>query len=200
MWAESAWNLILQSFPTFQQSVTPPLPLGGGRGGGACLTLHSFSCTQIFHSLPPPPRGRSGRGGEGVLGGGGEGVRNYPIFQYSNLLLSNSWKLPWGDLSKWQIYHPHTYTGQLYDSFLLSSLPRGRNRGKLNASVASVPTYARGGARGGAGWVLPWFPSLLSSGRDRGSGDNPYTWHNTYTSYARCPREFVLNSIPTYAE
>ncbi len=43
---------------------------------------------------------------------------------------------------------------------------------------------------------LPWSSSLLIRRRGRGSGDNPYTWHNTYTSCARCPKESVTKSNP----
>jgi hypothetical protein len=80
--------------------------------------------------------------------------------------------------------------------FLVFSLPRGRNRRKSYASIASDPTYARVGAGGRADWVLPWFPSLLTCGRGRGSRDNPYTWHITYTSYAQCPRKSATKSNP----
>ncbi len=82
--------------------------------------------------------------------------------------------------------------------FLVFSLPRGRNRRKSYASIASDPTYVRVGAGGRAGWVLPWFPSLLmrGRGRGRGAGDNPDTWQITYTSYAQCPRKSATKSNP----
>ncbi len=54
-------------------------------------------------------------------------------------------------------------------------LAYGEETWKTYSSVASDPTDARVGDGGGAGWVLPWFPFLLTRGRGRGSGDNPYT-------------------------
>jgi hypothetical protein len=86
--------------------------------------------------------------------------------------------------------YTHLLHDKSYDFFLVFSLPRGRKRRKSYASSASYPSNARGGVGGVAGWVLPWFPSLLMCGRGRGAGDNPYTWQNTYlTSYAQCSQE-----------
>jgi hypothetical protein len=69
-------------------------------------------------------------------------------------------------------FYLHTYTGQFYDFFLLFSLPRGRNRGKLNASVASVPTYARVGAGVGLAGSSPGLRPCLRAG---GIGDQGTT-------------------------
>jgi hypothetical protein len=61
------------------------------------------------------------------------------------------------------------------DFFLVFSLPRGKKRRKSYVSIASYPTDAQVGVGGMAGWVLPWFLSLLTHGWGQGTGDNPHT-------------------------
>jgi hypothetical protein len=90
----------------------------------------------------------------------------------------------------------HTYYWQLYDVVLVFSLHRGRKRRKSYASFASYPTDARVGVGGVAGWVLPWFQSLLTRGRGRGAGDNPYAWQILTGPTINVPRKFVPNSSP----
>jgi hypothetical protein len=137
-----------------------------------------------FPSPLPPGGGRGG--GEGVLEGRGGGNILYSKYftYYEQHPINNILKLL-GDLE---------LTANLLSTQLLRTilrlfpgflLPRGEDSWETYASVASVPTYARVGAGGGAGWVLPWFPLLLTRGRGRGSGDNPFTRHFTYTSCAR---------------
>jgi hypothetical protein len=105
-----------------------------------------------------------------------------------------SWWHPWGYLSKWQI---HFYTPTNDNPMTISWFSPylgGGIVGNLPPSIASYPTYTRVGVGGGAGWVLPCFPSLLMRGWGKGAGDNPYIWLNTYTSYAQCPRDSITKS------
>jgi hypothetical protein len=148
--------------------------------------------TFLTTSFGPPPRGRSGGGGK-VL----ERVLTLltihliskkekipTIFYPWNISRSrinftlcntktNSLKIPWGDLSKRQIHYTHLLRTKTLSRF--SPYLGGGIVGKLTPALLPV-RLTRGLGWGWAGWVLPWFPFLLTRGWGRGSGDNPYTW------------------------
>jgi hypothetical protein len=51
----------------------------------------------------------------------------------------------------------------------------GGSVGNLTPALLPFHLFPRGGAGGVAGWVLPFFPSLLMCGRGQGAGASPYT-------------------------
>jgi hypothetical protein len=89
------------------------------------------------------------------------------------------------------ILHSHDNPNDLFPA---STLPRGWSGENLKPALLPPPTFARGGARGVAGWVLPCPSSLLPRGWGWGARDSlTNDKSNLFYVLFMFPRPFIPN-------